>query len=40
LPSGNSTAGHRLVGILHGCLETGTFYSEQTAWKHILSPAS
>ena len=26
--------GNRLVGILHGCLKTGTTYNEQTAWAH------
>jgi transposase len=26
--------GNRLVGILHGCLKTGTPYNEQTAWAH------
>jgi transposase len=26
--------GNRLVGILHGCLKTGTPYDEQTAWAH------
>ncbi|MDJ0347615.1 hypothetical protein QMK19_08435 [Streptomyces sp. H10-C2] len=25
---------HRLVGILHGCLKTGTPYDEATAWSH------
>jgi hypothetical protein len=25
---------NRLVGILHGCLKTGTPYDEQTAWSH------
>nr|WP_281367843.1 IS110 family transposase [Nonomuraea typhae] len=25
---------NRLVGILHGCLKTGTFYDEATAWSH------
>jgi transposase len=25
---------NRLVGILHGCLKTGTRYDEQTAWSH------
>lgn len=25
---------NRLVGILHGCLKTGTFYDEATAWPH------
>ncbi len=25
---------NRLVGILHGCLKTGTAYSEKTAWQH------
>jgi hypothetical protein len=24
--------GNRLVGILHGCLKTGTLYDETTAW--------
>lgn len=26
--------GNRLVGILHGCLKTGTHYDENTAWAH------
>jgi len=26
--------GNRLVGILHGCLKTGTCYDEQAAWGH------
>jgi hypothetical protein len=26
--------GNRLVGILHGCLKTGTLYDEDTAWAH------
>ena len=26
---------NRLVGILHGCLKTGTRYDENTAWAHI-----
>ncbi|WP_446216283.1 IS110 family transposase [Micromonospora sp. IBHARD004] len=26
--------GNRLVGILHGCLKTGTHYDENTAWQH------
>ncbi|MEU9547365.1 IS110 family transposase [Streptomyces mirabilis] len=26
--------GNRLVGILHGCLRTRTFYDEATAWAH------
>jgi transposase len=26
--------GNRLVGILHGCLKTGTPYDEDTAWAH------
>ena len=26
--------GNRLVGILHGCLKTGTRYDEHTAWGH------
>jgi transposase len=25
---------NRLVGILHGCLKTGTCYDEDTAWRH------
>jgi hypothetical protein len=25
---------NRLVGILHGCLKTGTKYNENTAWPH------
>ncbi|WP_433235001.1 IS110 family transposase [Streptosporangium sp. CA-135522] len=25
---------NRLVGILHGCLKTGTLYDEVTAWSH------
>jgi transposase len=25
---------NRLVGILHGCLKTGTRYDEDTAWQH------
>lgn len=25
---------NRLVGILHGCLKTGTTYDEATAWQH------
>jgi transposase len=25
---------NRLVGILHGCLKTGTVYDETTAWSH------
>jgi transposase len=27
---------NRLVGILHGCLKTGTVYDETTAWSHHL----
>jgi hypothetical protein len=26
--------GNRLVGILHGCLKTGTPYDERIAWAH------
>ena len=26
--------GNRLVGILHGCLQHGTIYNEDTAWAH------
>lgn len=25
---------NRLVGILHGCLKTGTLYDENIAWSH------
>ena len=25
----------RLVGILHGCLKSGTTYDEHTAWDHL-----
>jgi len=28
---------NRLVGILHGCLKTGTPYNEATAWSHHLT---
>ncbi len=28
------TLSNRLVGILHGCLKTGTCYDEATAWSH------
>jgi len=34
---------NRLVGILHGCLKTGTLYDENTAWQHHrtdLQPAA
>ena len=27
---------NRLVGILHGCLKTGTLYDEATAWPHHI----
>lgn len=30
---------NRLVGILHGCLKTGTLYDEATAWSHRAVPA-
>jgi hypothetical protein len=30
--------GNRLVGILHGCLRTGTRYDEHTAWAHRAQP--
>ena len=26
---------NRLVGILHGCLKSGTVYDENTAWQHL-----
>ena len=28
---------NRLVGILHGCLKTGTCYDEATAWSHRVT---
>jgi len=31
---------NRLVGILHGCLKTGTLYNETTAWSHQPTPAA
>jgi transposase len=31
---------NRLVGILHGCLKTGTQYDETTAWSHHLNTAA
>jgi transposase len=31
---------NRLVGILHGCLKTGTPYDEATAWSHHLTEAA
>jgi transposase len=31
---------NRLVGILHGCLKTGTAYDETTAWSHHFSEAA
>ena len=32
---------NRLVGILHGCLKTGTLYDEATAWSHrVILPAA
>jgi transposase len=31
---------NRLVGILHGCLKTGTSYDETTAWSHHLNQAA
>jgi len=31
---------NRLVGILHGCLKTGTPYDETTAWSHHLNEAA
>lgn len=30
---------NRLVGILHGCLKTGTIYDETTAWSHHVRTA-
>lgn len=31
---------NRLVGILHGCLKTGTIYDETTAWSHHAETAA
>ncbi|GAC1603736.1 MAG: IS110 family transposase [Acidimicrobiales bacterium] len=31
---------NRWVGILHGCMKTGTLYDEKTAWAHILDRAA
>jgi transposase len=31
---------NRLVGILHGCLKTGTLYNEDTAWSHHTQTAA
>ncbi|WP_432705931.1 IS110 family transposase [Actinoallomurus iriomotensis] len=31
---------NRLVGILHGCLKTGTPYDEATAWSHHVQSAA
>ncbi len=31
---------NRLVGILHGCLKTGTTYDETTAWSHHITTAA
>ncbi|WP_431948434.1 IS110 family transposase [Micromonospora marina] len=31
---------NRLVGILHGCLKTGTHYDGATAWSHHLNKAA
>ena len=31
---------NRLVGILHGCLKTGTAYNEHTAWSHHTQTAA
>ena len=31
---------NRLVGILHGCLKTGTLYDETTAWPHHVTTAA
>ncbi len=32
--------GNRLVGILHGCLKSGTNYDEHTAWGHHARPTA
>jgi transposase len=31
---------NRLVGILHGCLKTGTLYEEHTAWPNNIATAA
>ena len=31
---------NRLVGILHGCLKTGSLYDEATAWANQTEPAT
>ena len=31
---------NRLVGILHGCLKTGTKYDENTAWPNQIRTAA
>jgi transposase len=31
---------NRLVGILHGCLKSGSRYDETTAWSHHISAAA
>ena len=31
---------NRLVGVLHGCLKTGTLYDEARAWPHQLEAAA
>ena len=31
---------NRLVGILHGCLKTGTVYDEATAWSHRVTTST
>jgi transposase len=31
---------NRMVGILHGCLKTGTLYDEATAWSHHTQNAT
>ena len=31
---------NRLVGILHGCLKTGSLYDEATIWSHRVTHSS
>ncbi|MFE2997325.1 hypothetical protein ACFXG4_20210 [Nocardia sp. NPDC059246] len=31
---------NRLVGILHSCLKTGTYYNEATAWPGPAQPSA
>jgi hypothetical protein len=37
-PTALRQIGNRLVGILHGCLNTNTRYDQATAWSHRTAP--